>query len=63
MKDTFENRKSSESNNGKKELSFDELRLAATVDYNNVGKPASQYIDGEAQSKNPPTGKNPYGPE
>jgi hypothetical protein len=63
VKDTFENAKSSETQNGKKELSFDEARLAATVDYNNVGKPASGMIDGESQYKNPPpTDKNPYGP-
>lgn len=62
VKDTFENAKGTESQQGKKELSFDEARLAAAVNYNNVGKPATEMIDAEARFKNQPTDKNPYGP-
>ena len=61
IKDTFENSKSSESNQGKKELGFDQERMSAAVD-TNVGKPAYEIIDGEKLSQNQPTDKNPYGP-
>jgi hypothetical protein len=62
MKDTFENPKTSDSDQGKKTLTFDQERLAGTANYNNVTGQASEMINGEAQFKNQPTDKNPYGP-
>jgi hypothetical protein len=62
VKDSFENTKTSDSDQGKKKLTFDQERLAATANYNNVGDNASQMIDARSRAQNPPTDKNPYGP-
>jgi hypothetical protein len=61
VKDSFENTKTSDSDQGKKKLTFDQERLAATANYNNVGDNASQMIDARSRAQNPPTDKNPYG--